>query len=127
MNVCIIGEGLVSLSLAKALINNNFKVFIYVKSRSILSSLNRTIGITSSNMEFFQKEILKIKKNLFWNIYDIDIYNEKNKQIKILNFNDENKILFSMVQNKNLIYLLNKELKKNKNFKKIIIKKKIFI
>ena len=124
MNVCIIGEGLVSLSLAKALINNNFKVFIYVKSRSILSSLNRTIGITSSNMEFFQKEILKIKKNLFWNIYDIDIYNEKNKQIKILNFNDENKILFSMVQNKNLIYLLNKELKKNKNFKKIIIKKK---
>ena len=32
MNVCLIGDGLISLTLAKTLINNKIKVFVYSKN-----------------------------------------------------------------------------------------------
>ena len=63
MKICLIGDGLISLTLAKTLINNNIKVFLYYKNNKNISNKNRTIGITSSNLDFFQKEILRIKKN----------------------------------------------------------------
>ena len=65
MNICVIGDGLISLTLAKTLINNKINVFMYCKNNKKTSSNNRTIGITSNNLDFFQKEIIKIKKNLF--------------------------------------------------------------
>tara|TARA_Y100000590_G_scaffold467540_1_gene646745 strand:- start:944 stop:2053 length:1110 start_codon:yes stop_codon:yes gene_type:complete len=126
MNVCIIGNGLISLSLAKALINNNFKVNIYAKTNNKIKSLNRTVGITPSNLNFFQKEILKIRKSLIWDINNIEIYNDENKKNKVLDFNDSSKTLFSIIKNEDLINLLNSSLKKNKNFKRIIIKNKFF-
>ena len=126
MNVCLIGDGLISLSLAKALINNNFKVFMFVRHNSKTPNDVRTIGISSSNIDFFQKEILRIKKNLIWDIFGIEIYNNQNKEEKILDFKDSNKILFSIIRNKDLYNLLNQNLKKNSNFKKIIIKNKSF-
>ena len=86
MNICIIGDGLISLTLAKTLINNKIKVFMYYKNNKKTSSNNRTIGITSNNLDFFQKEIINIKKDLFWRIEQIEIYNEQNKKEKILNF-----------------------------------------
>ena len=54
MNICVIGDGLISLTLAKTLINNKIKVFMYCKNNKKISSNNRTIGIT-----------LKLKKNFF--------------------------------------------------------------
>tara|TARA_B100000953_G_scaffold207536_1_gene171256 strand:- start:326 stop:577 length:252 start_codon:yes stop_codon:yes gene_type:complete len=65
MNICLIGDGLISLTLAKTLINNKIKVFMYYKNNKKTSSNNRTIGITSNNLDFFQKEIINIKKDLF--------------------------------------------------------------
>ena len=75
MNICLIGDGLISLTLAKTLINNNIKVFLYYKNSKKISNKNRTIGITSNNLDFFQKEIIKIKKDLYWEINQIEIYN----------------------------------------------------
>ena len=60
MNVCLIGNNLITLSLAKNLTNKNIKVFNYVQSNKKKS--NRTIGITRDNLQFFNKEILNIKK-----------------------------------------------------------------
>ena len=125
MNVCLIGDGLISLTLAKTLINNKIKVFMYCKNNKKTTSHNRTIGITPNNLDFFQKEIIKIK-NIFWQISKIEIYDEQSKKEKILNFEEPKKTLFSIIKNVNLYNLLNKELKKNNNFKKIIIKDKFF-
>ena len=125
MNVCLIGDGLISLTLAKTLINNKIKVFMYCKNNKKTTSHNRTIGITPSNLDFFQKEIIKIK-NIFWEIRKIEIYDEQNKKEKILNFKEPKKTLFSIIKNVNLYNLLNKELNKDNNFKKIIIKDKFF-
>ena len=125
MNVCLIGDGLISLTLAKTLINNKIKVFMYCKNNKKTTNHNRTIGITPSNLDFFQKEVINIK-NIFWEISKIEVYDEQSKKEKILNFEEPKKTLFSIFKNNNLYNLLNKELKKNNNFKKIIIKDKFF-
>ena len=126
MNICIIGDGLIALTLAKTLINNKIKVFMYCNNHKKISNYNRTIGITPNNLDFFQNEIIKIKRDLFWEINNIEIYNKENKKEKILNFHEKNKALFSIVKNNDLYELLIDSLKKNKNFNRFIIKDKYF-
>jgi 2-octaprenyl-6-methoxyphenol hydroxylase len=121
MNICIIGDGLTSLSLAKNLINKKINVHIYhrKKNRNLLP--NRTIGISKENLIFFNQEILKPSKKYIWDIKKIEIYSEKLKDNKILNFEKNNKSLFYMVKNDQLYKSLNNQLIKSKFFKKIYI------
>ena len=68
MNVCIIGEGLTSLALAKNLINKKINVHIYYKTKIQKKITSRTIGISKNNLEFFKKEIFEITKINYWKI-----------------------------------------------------------
>jgi len=86
MNVCLIGDGLISLTLAKTLINKKIKVFMYYENRRKSLNNNRTIGISSDNLDFIKKQIIKINKNLIWEINKIEIYKDQNTEEKILNF-----------------------------------------
>jgi 2-octaprenyl-6-methoxyphenol hydroxylase len=126
MNICIIGGGLTSLSLAKNLINKKIKVHIYHKKLINNLSLSRTIGISKDNLKFFEKEILQLPKKIKWEIKKIEIYSEKLKKNKILNFDNGNDNLFCMVKNEIIYKALNDKLLKSKFFKKIIIKQKNF-
>ena len=80
MNVCLIGDGLISLTLAKALINKKIKVFMYYRNNKKIPNESRTIGISSNNLNFIQKKIIKINKSHIWGINKIEIYNEQNKK-----------------------------------------------
>jgi 2-octaprenyl-6-methoxyphenol hydroxylase len=126
MNVCIIGDGLTSLSLAKNLINKKINVHIYQKR--IINNLasTRTIGMSKNNLEFFKKEIYELPKKITWEIKQIEIYSEKLKKNKILNFENNNKNLFYMIKNDEFYKSLNKALLKNKFFKKKLIKNENF-
>ena len=77
MNVCIIGEGLTALSLAKSLVNKKINVHYYHKSRNSNFSFNRTIGISKSNFQFFKEKIFQISKANYWKINKIEIYTDK--------------------------------------------------
>jgi len=68
MNVCIIGDGLSSLSLAKNLINKKINVHIYHENKIPKLTSSRTIGISKNNLEFFKKEIHEIPKRNCWEI-----------------------------------------------------------
>ena len=69
MRICIIGGGLTGLALAKALVNQNIYVeIVMVKIQTIDRS--RTIGITKSNVEFFNKNIINVEK-ITWKINKI--------------------------------------------------------
>ena len=57
MNICLIGDGLTSLTLAKNLINKNIEVFLYYKNNKKPKFQSRTIGISKNNFDFFNKEI----------------------------------------------------------------------
>jgi len=126
MNVCILGNSLSSLSLAKNLVNKKINVDIcYEEKKNNLSS-NRTIGISNSNFDFFQKKIMKLNKKDIWEISKMKIYSEKKINDKILDFQKSKKNYFLMIKNNRLYKLLNIELKKNKFFKKKVIKKNFY-
>ena len=99
MNICIIGGGLISLSLAKNLINKKINVHFYYKNKikNFLSS--RTIGISKNNLEFFKKEIHKIPKKNLWEIKKIEIFSEKHEKEKLLKFENNENNLFYMIKN----------------------------
>jgi len=126
MNICLIGDGLISLTLAKALTRKNIKVSLYYQAYKKFPSNNSVIGITSNNLNFIQKEIIKINPKFLWEINKIQIYNKKKKQKKIFDFQKNKKKLFSIIKNYNLYKLLINNLKKDNYFKKIKIKDKYF-
>ena len=121
MKVSVLGNGLTGLTLAQSLVNQGVKVDIF--SEKNISNINKiqTIGISEKNIDFFNENILNIKKYL-WNIEKIEIYSDNLKNEKLINFERENKRLFSLVRNYDLINNLYLNLKKN-NFVKF--KKKI--
>ncbi len=126
MKICILGNGLTSLSLAKNLINKKINVHIYQNKKINNSLSNRTIGISKNNLEFFEKEIHKLPKKMKWEIKKIEIYSDKFKKNKILNFENEDKNLFYMIKNDVLYKSLYDELSKNKFFSIKLIREKNF-
>ena len=65
MNICLIGDGLSSLTLAKNLINKNINVYLYCSKSKKPFFQSRTIGISKNNFDFFNKEIIKFRKDMF--------------------------------------------------------------
>ena len=122
MRVCILGAGLSSLTLAKALVNQNIYVDLYSQKKIILSDNSRTVGISKSNVEFFNHSIINVEK-ISWKLKKIEIFSDNLSKEKLINFENNNSELFSIIKNQNLIELLGKSLSKNKYFKKINVSK----
>ncbi len=122
MKVCILGNGLTSLMLATALVNKEIFVDIILTDKIKYFNKGRTLGISKTNIEFINKNIFDIAKFL-WNIDKIEVYSQKLKIEKILNFENKNGNLFSIIKNHKLINHLIKKLNKNNfcHFKKKII------
>ena len=116
MTVCILGNGLTALTLAKALVNCEIDVEVLYNKKNYIISDTRTIGITKNNTDFFNDNIINIEK-LIWKIKKIEIFSEKLKKEKLINFEASNDQLFSIIRNYKLYRLLEKNLLKNKYFK----------
>ena len=116
MKVCILGNSLSSLTLAKALTNK--KIYVDVISKKNLKKINysRTLGISKSNANFFSDYIIDIKK-IGWKLKKIEIFTDNLKKEKLLNFENNKEHLFSIIKNYKLFSLLEKNLSKNKYFK----------
>tara|TARA_B100001173_G_scaffold74479_1_gene63445 strand:+ start:595 stop:1677 length:1083 start_codon:yes stop_codon:yes gene_type:complete len=121
MKVCIIGDGLVSLTLANILVKKELKVDILLPKKNNYQDKSRTLGISKSNIDYFKNEILDIEK-ILWKIKKIKVYTEKNSNEEILKFSNNNEEIFSIIKNYELYKLLNDKLKKSKliKFKKTI-------
>ncbi len=121
MKVCIIGDGIVSFTLANMLIQKELPVDILSAKKNNKYDKSRTLGISKSNIDYFNNEILNIKK-ISWVINKIKIYTEKNLTKEILKFNNNKEKIFSIIKNYELYELLNDNLKKSKfvKFKKIL-------
>ena len=59
MRVCILGSGLTALTLAKSLVNQKIYVDVLYSKKSYSVNKTRTIGLSKSNVEFFNKKIIK--------------------------------------------------------------------
>ena len=117
MNVCIIGDGLISITLAKALVNQGIYVDIFASQNVNKINKSRTLALSKANVDFFNENILNIS-NLLWEINKIEIYSENLKDEKILNFENDKKNLFCIVKNHELYRNLILSLKRCSFFKK---------
>ena len=113
MTVCILGNNLTALTLAKALVNNEIDVHVLYNKKNYKVSNSRTIGITKNNIEFFNNNIINIEK-IIWKIKRIEIFSENLKNEKLINFKTNNDQLFSILKNHKLYKLLKQNLSKNK-------------
>ena len=113
MKVCIIGNGLVSLTLASVLVKKEILVDILSYKKSKRYDKIRTLGISKSNIDYFNKEIINIEKNL-WKIKNIKILTDKSLKEEIINFENDGNEIFSIIKNYKLFEILYRNLKKNK-------------
>ena len=79
-----------------------------LKKAPILSKI-RTLGISKSNIEFFRKNIIDIKK-IIWKLKKVEIFTDNLKNEKLLNFEDNDDQLFSIVKNFKLCKILENSL-----------------
>ena len=120
--ICIIGDGLSSLILAKALCDLN--IHIDVIRRKIINKKNyqnRSLALSNSNLEFLLNlGVFKKKRDSVWKINEIKLYDNKLHNLNNLIFNFKKKnSLFYMVENNKILYELMHDLKKNKLIKQI--------
>jgi 2-octaprenyl-6-methoxyphenol hydroxylase len=116
MTVCILGNSLTALTLAKVLVNYEINVDIIFNKKNYKINRSRTIGISKSNVDFFNSNIINIEK-LIWNIKKIEIFSENLKIEKLTNFKADKSHLFSIIKNYELYQLLNKDLLKSKFYR----------
>ena len=124
MNICIIGLNLTSLILSKALINIGCSVDIFTFNQKKSNFSTRTIGISKSNINFINKNIINLKTNQFQNIKKIRIFNHEKKEI--VSFCDRDKVLFSITEVNKIFNILYNNLKLNKFFKINKVNEKTF-
>ena len=61
MTVCILGNSLTALTLAKALVNYEIDVDVLFNKKNYKISSTRTIGISKNNIDYFNNNIINIK------------------------------------------------------------------
>src|SRR6056300_823810 len=113
MKVCLIGDGLVSLTLANVLIQKDLFVDIYSVKKNNFYDQSRTLGISKSNINYFNKEIMNIEK-ILWNIQKIKIFADKNIKKELLKFDNKSNQIFSIIRNNQLQKMLLDKLKRSK-------------
>src|SRR5210317_820039 len=113
MKVCLIGDGLVSLTLANVLIQKDLFVDIYSVKKNNFKVQSRTLGISKSNIDFFNNEIINIEK-ILWNIQKIKIFTDKNNKKELLKFDNKSNQIFSIIRNNQLQKILFDRLKRSK-------------
>jgi len=123
MTVCILGNNLTALTLAKSLVKRRINVDLLHSKKNYKISETRTIGITKNNIDFFKSNIINIDK-LIWKIKKIEIFSENPNKENLINFDADQDQLFSIVRNYELIRLLEKDLSNDKYFKSIFLSEK---
>ncbi len=118
MKVCIVGNGLTGLALAKALTNQNINVDLINEKKQKTLDKSRTIGISKSNVHFFNNHVCNINK-IIWKLNKIEIFADNLEREKLLNFENNRNELFSIIKNTDLVKVLEKSLSYNKRFKKL--------
>jgi len=115
MTVCIIGNSLSALTLAKALVKQNIHVDVLYSKKNSLINKTRTIGISKSNIDYLDKHVVNITK-LLWKLKKIEIFSDNLNKEKIVDFINDDEQVFSIIKNYQLYQLLEKSLSKNKYF-----------
>ena len=119
--ICIIGDGLAGLTTAAILSKQNVCIDLYSGSRKKSKNFDaRTTAISNSNFQYIKNNLNLMKTNFFWPSKQINLFFEDgNKIINFLNFDEKDKKFMHIFQNKDLKKELNKIISLKKNIKLI--------
>ena len=118
MKICIIGNGLTSLVLAKNLTKKNLYVDIIYESHHKEPPSARTIGITNDNFQLLKNLFPKIKNKSF-SIKEIEIFNHNDLDKALLKFKSKNINQMYMFRYHEIYNDIIKEISNIKNIRKI--------
>jgi 2-polyprenyl-6-methoxyphenol hydroxylase-like FAD-dependent oxidoreductase len=123
--ICIIGDGLTGLTTAAILSKQNVSIHLYSgEKKKVKNSDSRTTAISESNFQYIKKNLNLSKNSFFWPCKKVNLfYQDKEKMINFLNFDEKNKNFMYIFQNKDLTKKLYTIISKKKNIK--LIKKNI--
>ena len=99
MNICLVGNNLSNLVLAKNLLDREIKIDLYYKPTIDKSKITRTIAISENNMFFLRKNKFNLE-NVSWKIDNIKVFNEIDNKVEILNFKSSDKTIFYLIKYK---------------------------
>ena len=105
MTVCILGNSLTELTLAKTLVNYKIYVDLFFSKKNYKISESRTIGITNDNVNSFNNNIINIEK-IIWKLKSIEIFSDHLNKERLINFDTNKDHLFSIVKNNKLTVFL---------------------
>ena len=125
MNVCLIGNGLTNLVLAKVLESKNIRVTILFDSKKNNHFNSRSIAISNKNYDYLNNDVINIKK-ISWPVNNIEIFKETNIAKKIFNFKNKQNNLFFTIKYNNFYNLIKNKIKKNKKIKFLKINKILY-
>ena len=112
--ICIVGGGLTGLISALVLSERGLDIDLILENNTSKNKDLRVTAISEKNMEFLKSTIKNINLKLFYPVKKINLFFEKNNQMKnFLNF-DENKNLMFFFENRFIKEHLTKLLKKTK-------------
>jgi 2-octaprenyl-6-methoxyphenol hydroxylase len=85
MTLCILGNSLTALTLAKTLVNHKINVDLFFNKKNYKIDESRTIGISNNNINFFNNYIINIEK-IIWNLKRIEIFYVNLKTYRLIKF-----------------------------------------
>ena len=93
--ICIVGGGLTGLISALVLAKKGLDIDLMVENLSPKNKDLRVTAISEKNMEFLKSTIKNINLKLFYPVKKINLFFEKNNQIKnFLNFDENKNLMF---------------------------------
>ena len=99
--ICIIGDGLTGLTTCLALKNLNLDIDFYCSKKINNNFDKRITAISDSNYSFLKKIEKKISPKIFWSCKKIKLHYENEDGLQnFLNFDDSNKDLMHIFENK---------------------------
>ena len=99
--ICIIGDGLTGLTTCLALKNLNLDIDFYCSKKINNNFDKRITAISDSNYSFLKKKEKKISPKIFWSCKKIKLHYENEDGLQnFLNFDDSNKDLMHIFENK---------------------------
>ena len=116
MSICIIGNNLSALTLAKALVKQNIFVDVLHDKKNSSVIKTRTISISKSNTDYLNDNVINIDKFL-WKLKKIEIFSDNLKKQKLIDFRKNHEHIFSIFKNYEFYQLLEHHLSNNKFFK----------
>ena len=95
---------LTSLILSKALVNSGLIVHLFSSNKNYMGPSTRTIGVSKSNVNFINKNIIDLKTKKLHDIKKISILSEKKNEI--IKFYNKGENLFSLIEVTTLFNIL---------------------